>query len=207
MNTSSRTLQRYGILSAVLVSLLISCSQEEAVFTPAPYHVNVDLTTAPITVDRIGLSLALPLGPKAMDEASLDVFRQMLGSTAMSQRFYPVFPLNVLVDSASGMMIHISAVDERQAPLADVAAKYEDFILPRLKGTGLGKNTYSVNDVRFYLYLVHSTQIVNFKLLGETAGGERFLIEYIIPAPIYPDWEPAVTASMASMVSVSSSGQ
>ncbi|MFH1699476.1 MAG: hypothetical protein ABIE07_02720 [Candidatus Zixiibacteriota bacterium] len=179
--------------------ILISCSSQPDDFQNAPYTVDDNLLDVPVTYSEINLNVSPPAGWTPMDNAKLDMFRRMLGGTEMSTEFYPVYPLAVYQDSATGLMMYVSMIEESDATLKEISEKYEDFLFPKLKGSGIDRKTYLINGMQIYQYLVHSSQIVNYKLLGETATGGRFLIEYISGAAMYSSIEPAIKASMAAL--------
>ncbi|MEE9442757.1 MAG: hypothetical protein V3V99_08825 [candidate division Zixibacteria bacterium] len=184
---------------AIMGLILISCSSQTDDFQKAPYVADDNLLDAPVTYTEINLDVSPPDGWTAMDNAKLDMFRRMLGGTEMSTEFYPVYPLAVYQDSVTGLMMYVSMIEESEATLKEISEKYEDFLMPKLKGSGVDRQTYLINGMQIYQYLVHSSQIVNYKILGETTTGGRFLIEYISGTAMYSGIEPAIKASLAAL--------
>lgn len=188
-----------SFILAITPLILISCSSQTDDFQNAPYTINENLLSEPVSYSEINLEACPPLGWTAMGELKLDMFRRMLGGTELSTEFYPVYPLAVYQDSTTGLIMYVSKIEESEATLKEISERYEDFLMPKLKDSGMDRKTYLLNDMEIYQYLVHSTQIVNYKILGETASGGRFLIEYISGAAIYSSIESKIEASLASL--------
>jgi len=178
---------------------LVSCSKKDKAFVPAPFVANAALIGAPVQLAEIALELAPPAGWKAADSTQLDSFRRMLAGTELAREFFPIFPLIVAFDSATGGMMYIAQIEENQETFADVVKRYEDFLSPRLKGSAMNREYYLINDLKIYYYMLHSAEVVNYKIMGETAPGKRFLIEFIIGGPVFTAVEPAVSASLATL--------
>jgi hypothetical protein len=134
-----------------------------------------------------------------MDSLRLDQFRRLLGGTALSREFYPVFPLAVLSDSMTGCLMYISQIEEPEAEMPQIAEHYNDFLNSHLGEAAMTRVQYIINGINVHYYSVQSTNNTNYKLLGETTPGKRFLIEYIIGSPVYSQLEPSVASSIASL--------
>jgi len=193
-----------GIKAAVCVlclAVLVSCSKKEVVFEKAPFTLNPELVGDLIQIPELSLEFGPPAGWKALDSAQLDNFRKMLGGTDLSREFYPVFPVAVFVDSITGCMVYIAQIEEDEAEMPQIAEHYVDFITPRLTSSAITPANYTVNDLNLYYYMLHSTDVVNYKIVGETAARKRFLIEFIIGGVVYAQIEPSVSSSLATLKS------
>lgn len=194
------------ILCGALFLILVSCSKTEEVFEAAPFTVDEELLAAAIEVPELGLTISPPDGWTMLDSVQLDNFRRMLGGTELSRIFYPVFPLVVLSDSATGSLLYIAQIEESDAAVSTIAERYTDFVEKRSESAAMTKTHYLINGMKIYYYMLHSAQTVNYKLVGEAAIGKRFLIEYIIGLPTYAAMEPAVSSSLATLESTTPSG-
>lgn len=201
---SAKSFSTGWVIMAVCLSCLIlavSCSQKEVTFEKAPYVFNPELVGEPIQIAELGLEFAPPAGWIALDSAKLDNFRKMLGGTDLSREFYPVYPVVVMADSVTGCMMYIGQIEEDEAPMPQIAEHYVDFIKPRVSSSTLTPANYMINDLKLYCYMLHSIDVVNYKILGETASGKKFLMEYIIGGVVYPQVEASVASSLASFKS------
>ena len=187
------------ILSIAAAMCLVSCAEKKDAFEPAPFAVNQDMIAAALDIPELTLSFSPPVGWNMLDSAQLDMFRRMVGGTDLSREFYPIFPIVVFADSVSGGMMYIAQIDETETPLSQISRRYDDFLTPRLASSAMTKTNYIINDLKVYYYLLHSTRTVNYKLIGETSAGKRFLIEYVMPGPTYVTLEPAASSSMATL--------
>jgi hypothetical protein len=188
-----------SFILAIICLVLISCSLQTDDFQNAPYTADENLLAEPVTYSEINLEVSPPSGWTPMGKVKLDMFRRMLGGTEMSTEFYPVFPLAVYQDSATGLIMYVSMIEESGATLKEISEKYEDFLLPKLKDSGVDRKTYLINGMQIYQYLVHSSQIVNYKILGETTTGGHFLVEYISGAAVYSGIEQTIKASLVTL--------
>ncbi len=184
-------------LAAMLV--MVSCSEKEEVFVQPPFASNAELVDTPIQVPELNIELSPPVGWHPLDSAQLDNFRKMLGGTDLSREFYPVYPLVVFADSVTGCMMFIAQIEESETGLKQIAQHYKDFLEPRAKSSAINEANYLIGDIKTYYYMLHSAEVVNYKLIGETAPDKRYLIEYIIGGVVYAGLEPAVSASLATI--------
>ena len=187
------------IFCLAVILTMVSCSEKEEVFVAPPFTANAELVGAPIQIPELDLQLAPPAGWQALDSAQLDNFRKMLGGTDLSREFYPVYPLIALVDSVTGCMIYVAQIEEAETGLQQIAQRYRDFLVPRTKSSAMNEAAYLINGIKTYYYMLHSAEVVNYKLVGETTPGKRFLIEYVIGGVVYAGLEPGVSASLATI--------
>jgi len=191
-----------GCLLVGLAGIFIigSCSgAEEISFEPAPFTVDPDLPSEAIDFAELGLQFHRPQGWTAADSASRESFRRMQAGTALSREFYPIFSLDVFIDSATGAIAYVARVEEAEGQLEQINKRYEEFLSSRIDKSSLRGHYYSINGLNICYYLHHTDQIVNHKLLGETPSGERFLVEYVVPAFANPELTPVITSSMAGL--------
>lgn len=186
-------------VAAVLVLLAGACSREEIVYEKAPFALDQDLVGEILTLPELDLAIAPPGGWRTFDSVQLDGFRRMISGTDLNREFYPVFPLVAFADSGSGGMMYIAQIEETEADLASVAKRYNDFISSHLGSSAMSTSNYLLNDLRVYYCMMHSTEVVNYKLVGETLPGKLFLIEYIIGGRFFPAVQPSVSASLATL--------
>ena len=191
--------QRHLALPALFLLLLASCGGEKEVYKPSPFIYNAELLAEPVPLIDAELQVSLPLGWTPLDSARMDSFRRMLGATELAREFYPMFPLAAYADSSTGAFVYVAQVDEKQASLAKVAQRYRDFLTSRLADAAMTEERYKVQDIKLYCFTLHSPTTVNYKLIGETRPGTRFLIEYIIPGGSFAGFESAISSSMASL--------
>jgi hypothetical protein len=189
----------FAIVCLLVLSVFISCSDKEVEFEPAPFTLNAERVDAPLQVPELNLEFSPPLGWNMLDSAALDNFRKMLGGTDLSREFYPVFPLMVFSDSATGGVMYFAEIEESEADLSQIAKRYEDFLVPRLSTSAMTPSHYLINELKVYHYLLHSENVVNYKLLGETTEKKRFLIEFIVGAATYPQLEPSISSALSSI--------
>lgn len=182
-----------------MLFFLVSCSEKEVVFEAAPFTMNTELIGEPVDVPELNLQISPPIGWAKLDSLLLDNFRKMLGGTDLAREFYPLFPIVVFMDSATGSMMYIAQIEESEAGMTQIAEHYDDFLSPRMASSAMTSAHYAVNDVKIFYYLLHSTEVVNYKLIGETAQDKRFLIEFIIGGVVYAQIEPSISASLATL--------
>jgi hypothetical protein len=187
------------IVGIVTMLAIVSCSEEEAVFEPAPFMYNVELVDPIMQIPELNLQFAPPAGWQALDSTQLDNFRRMLGGTDMAREFYPVFPLVVYADSTTGGLMYIAQVEESETGLPQIATLYQDFIQSKMATAAMTPANYIINDMKMYYYLLRSGEVINYKLIGETAPDKRFLIEYIIGGAVYNALEPTVSSSLSTL--------
>ena len=200
MHYINKTFVALCVICFICVAVgLVSCSKKEEAFVPAPFVANTALVGAPVQLTEIGLEQAPPAGWKTADSAQLDDFRRMLAGTELAREFFPIFPLGVAFDSATGGVMYIAQIEEESGTIADIAERFEEFLSPRLKGSAMTKNHYMINNLKIYYYMLHSAEMVNYKIVGEISPGKRFLIEFIIGGPIFTAVEPSVSASLATL--------
>jgi hypothetical protein len=188
-----------ALVLPLAIILPISCSKTEETFEAAPFTFSPELNAEAIAVEKLGLTLSPPLGWEPIDSTRLDLFRRMLGGTDLSREFYPVFPLTVFSDTVTQCIMYVALIDEPMESFSKIVNEYDDFLKPRLEGSALTKTNYLINDMKIHHYMLHSEQVVNYKLIGEVTPNQRFLIEYIIGGPFFVTVEPAVSSSMASL--------
>jgi hypothetical protein len=200
MRYVNRTLVTVCVTCLICATVgLLSCSKKEEAFIPAPFVANAALAGAPVQLTEIGLEFAPPAGWKTADSTQLDDFRRMLAGMELAREFFPIFPLVVAFDSATGGVMYIAQIEEESETMADIARRFDDFLSPRLKGSAINRQYYAINNLKIYYYMLHSAEMVNYKILGETSPGKRFLIEFIIAGPIFTAVEPSVSASLATL--------
>ena len=202
---SAKQAQAFWVKAAVgalCLAALVSCSEKEIVFEKAPFVLYPELVGDPIQIPELARDFAPPAGWAPLDSAQLDNFRRMLGGTDLAREFYPVIPMIVLTDSTTGCMMYIAQIDEDKASISQIAEHYVNFLKPRLAASALTSANYTVNDLNLYYHLLHSVEVVNYKIIGETAVGKRILIEFIIGGTVYAGVEPAVSSSLASLKSI-----
>jgi len=90
-------------------------------------------------------------------------------------------------------------VEAEGASLTKVADRGHDYLQSRLGIAAMTSNQYLINGIKIYSFLLHSTEVVNYKLIGEASPGKPFVIEYVVGAAQYPALEASITASLASL--------
>lgn len=195
-----RYLCSYLFVGMAAIFIIGSCSgTKELSFEPAPFAVDPALPTEAIDFPELGLQFHMPQGWTVADSVSRDAFRRMQAGTALSREFYPVFSLDVFIDSVSGTIAYVARLEEAEGTLEQINKRYEDFLSSRIDKSQLRGGYYAINGLNICYYLHHTDQIVNHKLLGETPSGHRFLAEYVVPAVANPVLEPVVTSAMAAL--------
>jgi len=187
------------LLTSVLI-MVTSCSEDkEVTFEPAPFTLNEDLLGPAVEIPSVGLALRQPAGWHRLDSLQLDQFRRMLSGTDLIREFDPVYPLVVFIDSTTGCMAYVAQIQEVETPLPVMAELYNDFLEPRASSAALSRAEYTINGMETFYFLLHSSQVVNYKLIGQAAPGKRFLIEFVVGGAIYGQLEPTVSSSLASL--------
>jgi hypothetical protein len=187
------------VIAAAMLVFSASCSKKEAAFDKAPFGANPALIDSAVVVAAVNLAVTPPSGWRILDSTRLDLFRRGMGGTDLAREFYPVLPIVAFSDSATGCFAYIAQIDESTAPMSEIDGRYQDFLKTRTKNLTVTKEQYLVNDLRIYYYMLQSAQGVNYKLLGESSSGKRFLIEYVIRGSAFAAISPAVSASMAAL--------
>ena len=128
----------YMVLGLAALLTLGSCSgTKEITFEPAPFTIDPALPSEAIDFPELGLQFHLPQGWTAADSVSRDAFRQMQAGTALSRDFYPIFSLDVFVDSASGAIAYVARVEEAEGRLEQINKRYEEFLSSRIDKSSL----------------------------------------------------------------------
>ena len=183
---------------AVLTALTLSCSKPET-FAPAKYTVNSDLIAAPVSFPELNLTIAPPKGWTAVDSVGLARFQLLMSNTELSTKIFPILPVAVFVDSATGSVMYVARVSNRTDRLSSMAARFEGYLSDK-KGTSvLTPARLNVNGLNLYQYLLTSTDAANYKILGETSPESRFLIEFIVRSENLEKLQPAFESSMATL--------
>ncbi len=187
------------LVGLAVVLVLWGCSGSDSKFPQSRYAQRSELVDPPIVFPDLGLNLSMPKGWDAIDTLGLAQFQMVMSNTALSQRIFPVVPLTVMSDSILGGMVYIARVGNTDDKLGVLADRYRSFLSERIPETDMVESGATSNGIRYYEYLVRSGETVNYKLLGETPIGQRFLIEYIYRIDAPPSLQSAVEASMASL--------
>jgi hypothetical protein len=191
-------LRALAALSLMGLLILMSCSTKEAKFEPAPFKPDKQLIGASIPVPDLDLEFSPPGEWKVMDSTTLDNLRRMLARTPLALEFYPIQPLVGASDSLTGSLMYIAQVEAEGASLTKVADRGRDYLQSRLGTAAMTSNQYLINGIKIYSFLLHSTEVVNYKLIGEASPGKSFVIEYVVGAAQYPALEGSLSASLAS---------
>lgn len=186
--------------SAVLLLALLSCTNaKKETFEPAPFTQDASLLSQPVTVPALGLQFSPPLDWRAADSAQLDAFRRMQAGSELSDKFFPIDCQTLYLDSVDGAMMYIAQIQETDTPMPKAAKLYEDILDANAAPSSLIKAYYRVNDLDVYYFLHHTDQIINYKLLGESRSGGKFLMEFVCSGRAFPAVEGAITSSIASL--------
>jgi hypothetical protein len=199
-----RTIRHRGLVFTLGILVLagflsLSCSKEPVEFTAAPFTFDAARVDSLRPAADMDLSFAPPLGWRNFDSTALDYFGKMLARMELAVEFYPVFPVAGAIDSVTQSIMFIAEIEEAEAAIASMADDYEEYLNERIKEGGMERTAYRINDLEVHSYLLHSQEAVNYKLIGETPAGKRFLIEYVVRAPLYPTLEPTISSSIASL--------
>lgn len=204
MRTDTRFFGLSIMIMVILLCLIgLSCSKKPAEFTAAPYVFDANRVDMLRAVNGIDLAFAPPLGWKTLDSMGNVYFQQILIHSGLTTKFQFVQALTVVNDSATGNVMYIAVIPGAVGPLDEVAKKFEDYLTDHLEGADIQKFAYRINDLNIHVYAVITPTTVNYKLVGETPSGQKFLSEYIIRAPLFPMLEPTIFSSMASLRSAS----
>lgn len=196
--TAVRCLMILAVVALLLASL--SCSGKKTVpFKTAPFALNSSLLGPPVDLPRLGLQFSPPLGWQPADTARLDAFRRMQAGSELFEKFYPVNCLTLYIDSINGSIAYVGQINDADVPMADVAKRYTDFLEDHVAPASLMTENYRIDNLDVYYFLNHTDQVINYKLLGETRSGGKFLIEYVCTGQAYPAVEGAITSSVASL--------
>lgn len=200
MPENNRTAAGAFIVVAVIIVLAVaSCSGKKDAFEPGPFTYQADMVDSVMEITELNLQFAPPAGWRMMDSVQLDNFRRMLGGTELAREFYPIFPMIAFSDSATGGLFYIARIEESETDLSRIAGEYRDYIESKTTAEARTPANYLINDMKVYYYLVRSSRIINYKLVGQTAPDKRFLIEYVIGGVFYTQVEPAVSSSISTL--------
>jgi hypothetical protein len=188
------------IAAVVLVLTSLSCSGKKTVaFKTAPFALDSSQLAQPVIVPELGLQFSPPLGWQEADSARLVAFRNMQASSELFDKFYPVYCLTLYMDSTNGAIAYVARINDDGAAMPDVAERYKDFLDKRLPTSSVIAENYRIDHLDIYYYLYHTDQVINYKLLGQTQSGGKFLVEYVCAGDAFPALEGAITSSIASL--------
>ncbi len=198
----TRRIATVGIIVFLLLCHLwplTGCSSDSPHVDVDPYTAAPELVAAEIELPSVGVKLSPPADWGRFTEARVREFRDMINSTDIGTRFYPLFPIAAFADSATQSVMYIAEIETGGDSIDKVRAKYIELLKGRGNETNLTATTIELNGLPFQQYLIHNTQVANYKLLGESESGKAVLIEYIMPAPVFETNAPGVKASMATI--------
>jgi hypothetical protein len=185
---------------AVLLLASLSCtSAKKETFEAAPFTLDTSLLSQPVTVPELGLQISPPLGWQAADSARLDAFRRMQAGSELSDKFYPIDCQTLYIDSVDGAIMYIAQIEDTDTPMPKVAKLYEDVLDANVQASSLMKAYYRIDDLDVYYLLHHTDQVINYKLLGQTRTGKKFLMEFVCSGRSFAGVEGAITSSIASL--------
>ena len=197
--TRDYLVQTFILFCLTIPGGLISCGDDEPVFEPITYQLKQELIETAVNLPEIAISIASPAGWTTVDSENLDGFRKMMAGTPLSRNLFPVYPLTLFSDSTLGTMMYVAAVEESLKDFSKMADDYHQFLKDRRKGADLALNHLIINGLKIYQFRLQTPQMVNYKLLGESAPGKRFLIEYVVPGGAFRTQLLSINSSMASM--------
>jgi hypothetical protein len=182
---------------AVIVLTTLGCEkQSEDDTAPAQMVVPIKAFLPPLQIEFYP-----PPGWSAVSRRDFENFKQMLANSKLSQGFYPVTLLTMLVDSASRGMMEVSSLDTQgEDDLGVIQHNLEVFlsdegVLDRNKVT---RNNPLVEGIPMYQYILESATAINHKIIARTPDGKIFYFEYVYPATRADAIRPFVNSSIAS---------
>lgn len=201
MHKSGIAVRYLTVIAAFALALTsLSCSGKKTVaFKTAPFALDSSLLGQPIDVSELGLQFSPPLGWQAADSSRVQAFRRMQAGSELFEKFYPVDCLALFIDSVNGAIAYIAKVNNADDAMPDVAKRYKDFLDKQLPASSVISENYRIDHLDVYYFLHHTDQVINYKLLGETQSGGKFLVEFVCTGESFPALEGAITSSIASI--------
>ncbi len=188
------------IAASALLLASLSCSGTKTVaFKTAPFALDSSLLSQPIVVPELGLQISTPLGWQVADSARLQAFRRMQAGSELFDKFYPVDCLTLYIDSINGAIAYVAQINDADVPMPDVAKRYTGFLDAHMAPSSVMSENYRIDNLDVYYFLYHTDQVINYKLLGQTRSGGKFLVEYVCTGQAFPALEGAITSSIASL--------
>jgi hypothetical protein len=190
------------ISSAAIVSALtlgVSCSKQPREFAKSPFHSDPAHLGTPCAIEQLELEIAPPKGWSRLDSSETVQFQKLLAATELKRKFRETAVLDVFLDLNTSCMLYIAEFERDTLPITTVARQYYEFLKARTGIQELNDGAYLIQDQPVYYFRVHSMTTINYKLLGETESGQRFLIEYVAGSEVHNRVKDAIESSMASL--------
>lgn len=189
--------QNAALVIAILLHL--SCSKQPSDFGPYPQKSNLQALGEPFRADHISIGITPPKEWSQLDSLEVVQFQKLLEATELKRKFRETAVQNVFLDLGSSSMLYIAELTQDSFPMPAVAAQYHEFLKARPGIKELKTAKYLIGEQPVYYFMVESLTTINYKLLGESSTGNRFLIEFVIGAEAHNKVKAAVESSIATL--------